>query len=292
MFEQLAVNTIVSAATLALMAVGFGLIFHIARFFHFAHGAVFLLSPYCAFMFKDWLGLPLLPSLALGVAFGVVAGCSMQLLIFEPLRRRRASAAVLLVASLGIYIVLQNVVSIMFGDDIKTLGTGHTGESLSVFGALLTSIQLVTVIISVVVLVLLGVTLKSTKIGLVLRAVSNDPELAGVLGTHSDRVTLLAFAVGSGLAGLAGVLVAVDVHMTPTMGMNMLMLAIVAVIVGGSGSLPGVALGALLLAAAQQFGIWKLPSQWQDAIAFFVLVVFLVVRPQGIFGQPLKKVTV
>ena len=88
MFEQLAVNTIVSAATLALMAVGFGLIFHIARFFHFAHGAVFLLSPYCAFLFKDWLGLPLLLSLAFGIAFSVVAGCSIQLLIYQPLRRR------------------------------------------------------------------------------------------------------------------------------------------------------------------------------------------------------------
>ncbi|MCK4343172.1 MAG: branched-chain amino acid ABC transporter permease, partial [Phycisphaerae bacterium] len=243
-------------------------------------------------LFQDWLGLPLLPALALGVALAVVAGCSMELLIYQPLKRRKASAVILLVASLGIYIALQNVVSIVFGDDIKTLGTGLTGESVSIFGALLTSIQLVTVIISFVLLVVLGVTLRSTKIGMVLRAVSNDPELAGVLGAHSDRVTLIAFAIGSGLAGLAGVLVALDVHMTPTMGMNMLMLAIVAVIVGGRGSLPGVTLGALLLAAAQQFGIWKLPSQWQDAIAFFVLVIFLILRPQGVFGQPLKKVTV
>ena len=84
MFEQLTVNTIVSAASLALMAVGFALIFHIAGFFHFAHGAVFMLSPYCALLVKDWLGVPLLPSLVFGVAFGVVTGCSMQIVIFQP----------------------------------------------------------------------------------------------------------------------------------------------------------------------------------------------------------------
>jgi branched-subunit amino acid ABC-type transport system permease component len=111
-------------------------------------------------------------------------------------------------------------------------------------------------------------------------------------GINSDRVIFWAVALGSVLAGIAGILVALDVDMTPTMGMNALLMGVAAVIIGGVDSLPGVALGALLLGMAQHLGVWKISSQWQDAIAFFILLMFLLFRPQGFLGKRVKKVSV
>jgi len=125
-----------------------------------------------------------------------------------------------------------------------------------------------------------------------MRAVANNPELARISGIESDRVILSTFALGSALAGIAGILVALDVDMTPTMGMNALMMGMVAVIIGGVGSIPGIALGSLLLGIAQHLGAWFISSQWQAAIAFVVLLIFLLFRPQGFLGKKIKKVSI
>jgi len=133
--------------------------------------------------------------------------------------------------------------------------------------------------------------LRYTIIGKAMRAVANDKVLARVSGIDSERVILYTFAMGSALAGIAGILVAFDVDMSPTMGMKALMMGVVTVIVGGVGSVPGIAAGALLLGIAQHLGVWKIGTQWQDAIAFGILLVFLVFRPQGFLGKKVKKVT-
>ena len=125
-----------------------------------------------------------------------------------------------------------------------------------------------------------------------MRAVANDPELASVSGIDSGKVILLTFALGSALAGVAGILVAFDVDMIPTMGMNALMMGVVAVIIGGVGSIPGIALGSLLLGMAQHLGVWFISSQWQDAIAFAILLIFLLFRPQGFLGKKIKKANI
>lgn len=292
MFEQLAMNAIVTAAPLSLLAVGFSLIFHVARFFHFAHGAVFTIGAFSAFFFKARLGLPLGLALPLAVLTGIAIGCAMDRVIYRPLRRRDASAVILLVASLGLYICLQNAVSLMFGDEIKSLRGGTIEPGILIFGARITTVQVWAVLVSGAVLGGLGFLLRWTNLGRDIRAVANDRELALIVGVRCERTIFAVFFIGSGLAALAGILVALDVDMTPTMGLHALMMAIVAAVIGGIGSLPGVICGSLLLAFAQHFGIWKLPSQWQDAIAFVILLVFLLVRPQGFFGKPLRTAAV
>ncbi len=123
-----------------------------------------------------------------------------------------------------------------------------------------------------------------------MRAVANDPWLANATGIESDRVILFTFAIGSALAGFAGILISLDIDMTPTMGLNALMMGVVAVIVGGSGRpIPGVLLGALLLGLAQHLGVWKISSQGQDAIAFAILLIFLLFRPQGFLVRKIEK---
>lgn len=274
------------------MAVGFGLVFATTRFFHFAHGAVYTAGAYLALVFVKWLGLPLLPGAAAAVVLCAALGLAMELVLYRPLRRRGATPLVLLLASLGAYIVLQNTISLVFGDQTQTLRSGVVRVGLPVLGARITPVQIWIIAVAVALTVLVWLLVKKTRLGISMRAVANDPELALISGVPADTVILASFVLGSALAGAAGILVAMDVDMTPTMGMNALIMGVVAVIVGGTGSVPGIALGALLLAAAQHFGVWQISSKWQDAIAFVILLVFLLFRPQGFFGRKVRKAEV
>jgi branched-chain amino acid transport system permease protein len=292
LLPQLTANALIAAAGYTLVAVGFGLVFATTRFFHFAHGAVYTAGAYLALVFVKWLGLPLLPGAAAAVILCAALGALMEFVLYRPLRRRGATPLVLLLASLGAYIVLQNTISLVFGDQTQTLRSGVVRVGLPVLGARITPVQIWIIAVAVALTVLVWFLVKKTRLGISMRAVANDPELALISGVPADTVILASFVLGSALAGAAGILVAMDVDMTPTMGMNALMMGVVAVIVGGTGSVPGIALGALLLAAAQHFGVWQISSKWQDAIAFVILLVFLLFRPQGFFGRKVRKAEV
>lgn len=289
---QLIINAISAAGVIALMAVGFSLCYRVTRFFNFAHGAVFTLGAYAAWVGKIWIGLPLLAAFVVGMCFTTLVGCLLDWGVYRPLRQRGASPMIFLIASLGLYIVLQNAVSLFIGDDTKTLRGDTISEGFDLLGARITGIQVVIILVSLTLVAGTALLLKRTNLGKAMRAVANDRELAEASGIDSDRVILGTFALGSALAGAAGILVALDVDMTPTMGMNALMLGVVAVIIGGLNRLGGVALGALLLGLAMQLGVWQFSSQWQDAIAFIILLVFLLWRPQGFLGRKMKKATV
>lgn len=198
----------------------------------------------------------------------------------------------ILIATIGVYIFLQNTISLIFGDDTKSIRSGVVKEGINVFGARITPIQITIIITAVIVLFSMIAFMKKTRIGKAMQAVASDAKLAEISGINSERVIMWAFAIGSGLAGLAGILYALDVDMTPTMGMPMLMMGIVAMIVGGVGSIPGIALGALLLGFAKNFGAYYIGSQWQDAIAFVILLLFLIFRPQGFAGKKVRSAEV
>jgi len=244
-----------------------------------------------AFLLTKWLSLPLLISITLAVLFSTVLGCLIEGFVYRPLTRKVASPLVLLLASLGVYIVLQNLISITFGDDTKSIRVGPIVEGLNVFGSKITLIQILIVCVSVISVSAVALLLRKTKIGKAMRATASNPELAKVSGIDTDRIILWSFALGSALAGVAGILMALDVDMIPTMGMNALMMGIVAVLIGGVGSIAGVALGALLLGMAQHLGVLYISSQWQDAIAFVILLAFLLFKPEGFMGKKIRKAT-
>lgn len=287
---QIFANSILFASIYLIIGLGFFIIYRVTRFFHFGHGIVFTAGAYLSFLFKVWFSFPIVFSVILGILLSALLGCLMEICIYRPLRHKNASSLILLLSALGIYIVLQNIISILFGDDIKTIRSGAVDVGANILGARLTSVQIATIIAAICLFMLCLIFLKFSKIGQAIRAVANDPELAEISGIASDTVILLCFCLGSGLAGVAGVLMALDVDMSPTMGMNALLMAVVAVIVGGTGSISGLGFGALLLGIARHIGIWKLGSQWQDAFPFIILLVFLLFRPQGFFGKPVKNV--
>ena len=255
MIEQLLVNGIIAGSIYSLVAVGFALIYQTTRFFHFAHGAVYTFGAYFAYLFYVQLGLDRLLAFPLACIATMLLGVGLEVSIYRPMRNRKATDLTLLIASLGLYIVLQNVISMIWGDDTKTMRTGEVVEGHEVLGARITDIQIAIIITSAVLITLIALMLTRTKFGKALRALANDPELARLSGINSDRYIMYAFAIGSFLAAVAAIMISFDTDMTPTMGFNALVMGVIAVIVGGIGSLPGAALGGLFIGLAQNLGV-------------------------------------
>ena len=291
MLPQIIANTIVSASLVFMLASGFSLIYRVTRCFHFAHAAVFASGAYFVFIFYRVLGVPLPVSVVLAVLSATLLGVLIELAVYRPLRRKRSSSLTIMLASLGVYVVLQNLISLCFGDAIHTVRSRAVMEGVSILGAKVTPTQVFMIAGSCISLLALVLILGKTRLGQAMRAVASDEGLARVSGIESNHLFVWTIALGSALAGLAGILMAFDVDMTPGMGMNIFMLGLAAVIVGGIGSSSGVALGSLILGISQQFGAWGTSSEWQEAIAFLILLTFLLVRPEGIMGHKLRKAT-
>jgi branched-chain amino acid transport system permease protein len=292
MLPQILLNAVIATSVYTLVGLSFALIYRVVRFFHFAHAGVFTAGAYAVLFLTTNSTIPFLLAAFLGTLASLILGCLMELGIYRPLRRGSATPVVLLVSSLGLYIVVQNCISLFFGDETRNIRPSDLVYTLELWGARITSIQLVTICTAIVIVALVVILVKKTRFGIAVRAVANSPELASIVGIDSDRVVLLSFALGSWLAGIAGILVALDVDMTPRMGLNALLMGVVAVIVGGLESVPGVVLGALLLGLAQHLGVWKIGSEWQDAIAFVVLLAFLLFKPEGFLGKKVRKAVV
>lgn len=286
---QLIVNSLVAAASLAIVALSFSVIYSTARFFHFAHAAVFTVAAYMTFAYTSIVGLPLMVCVLLGIASSAMVGCGLEMLFFRTLRRKGASAAVQLLVSLGLYVAIHNLISLTFGDEVRIIRRGGMAIGISILGGRVTLVQAVTVVVGTFVVAAVLYCRQRTHLGRLIRAVANDPELARVAGINDGAIVLVAFAIGSALAGVAGVLVALDVDMLPSMGLNIFLYAVVAVVVGGLESVVGIALSALLIGVVQQYGAWKFGAHWQETIVFVVLIFFLLVRPEGFLGKPLSK---
>lgn len=292
MLNQVVLNGVIAGTIYCLVAIGFAIIYQSARFFHFAHGAVYTFGAYFAYLFSVQLGLDRLVAFPLACFATMVIGVGCEVVVYRPMRKRKATDLTLLIASLGLYIVLQNTISMVWGDDTKTMRTGEVVEGHEVLGARITDIQITIIITSIVLITMMALVLTQTKFGKTLRALANDPELARLSGINSDRYIMYAFAIGSFLAAVAAIMISFDTDMTPTMGFNALVKGVIAVIIGGMGSLPGAALGGLLLGLAENLGVWQLPSKWQDTIAFVILIAFLLFRPHGILGKRPQKAQV
>ena len=290
--NQIIINIIIACSIYTLVAIGFALIYQTTRFFHFAHAVIFTSGAYFAFLFNQIFGWSYYAAIPAAVFLSLFLGVLIEFFIYKPLRRKKASPIILLLASLGIYIVLQNLISLFFGDDTKSIRTWEVKEGINIAGAYITPVQIIIVSSSLLLVGVVAVYLSRTKTGKAMRAVANSQELSNFSGIKSDKIILISFAIGSALAGVAGILVELDVDMTPTMGMNMLLMGVVVMIVGGVGSIWGIVLGSLLLATAQNLAVWYISSQWMDASAFALLLVFLLFKPEGFLGKKIRKAEV
>ncbi len=285
MLKQLFLNGLISGSLYTLVALGFVVIYRTVKFFHFAHGVVYAVGAYLAYTLIISLGVNQIVSFFLAAMLAGVVGVLIDRIVYRPLRRHKAPNLVFLIASFGVFILIQNLLQLIYGAQILTLRTGPVKEGHHVFGAIITDTQILILSVSIVLCMSLWLFVKKTKLGKAMRAVADDPLAASVVGINSERIILAAFAIGSAMAGAAGILVSLETNIDPTMGMNAILKGIIASIIGGIGSIPGAMFGGLFLGIAENLGIWKISAGWKDCIAFVILILFLLLRPGGIMGN-------
>jgi branched-chain amino acid transport system permease protein len=282
-------NGIIAGSIYGIIGIGFSIIYKTIKFFHFAHGVVYAAGAYLAYAFFISLNINPLISFFLSIALASLLGIGIDRFVYHPLRKNNAPNLVYLIASFGVFIFLQNLIQLIFGAQILTLRTGPIKEGHHFLGAVITDFQILIIVVSLILFLLTWLFIQKTKLGKAIRAVSDDPIGARVVGINSEKVILTAFAIGSALAGLAGILISLETNIEPTMGFNAILKGIIASIVGGIGSIPGALFGGLFLGLAENLGIWKIQAGWKDTIAFAILIIFLLLRPSGIMGIKTKK---
>jgi branched-subunit amino acid ABC-type transport system permease component len=281
---QILANALIAGAIYALVACGFSLIYSTNRLVHFAHGATVAVGAYALFAFFKWLSFDFWLSAALAITVAALAGWVMNEFVYKPLRKRHTSTVILMVASFGLLILAESLLLILFGADVKTVDVFPIARGLDIAGAIITPLQILIVLVSLALLAGLFLLMKFSRLGKSFRAVSDNLELAEISGISSKKVFAQSFVIGSALAGVAGILIGLEQNLEPTMGTHLVIKGFTGAVIGGISSVPGAVLGSFLLGLAENVGVWFLPSGYKDAIAFAVLFVFLLVRPQGILG--------
>jgi len=283
---QIALNAIIAGAIYSLVAIGFTLIYSVARFFDLGYGALAVVGGYTVYYFYNILGVQLIPAIILGVVFAAVLGVLIETFLYRPLRARKSSNTVMLVASLGVLTVVQAIVAMIFTSQFQTLSrAGSETQVYSIFGGMITETQLVILATALLIMTGLVLVLRFSLFGKAIRAIADDEEVANIVGINAKRIMAYVFIIGSAIAGLAGIGTGFDTGLQPTIGFSLLLKAVVASIIGGIGSIYGAVLGAFLLAIIENLGAWQFSGEWKDAIAFAVLIAFLLFRPQGILGK-------
>ncbi len=284
LFLQLFLNGLINGCAFALVALGFALVCNTTRIFHFAHGGIYTLSGYLFYSLYTQQGLPIGLAVPLTLAIAALAGILIDLFVYRPLDRQNASTMMHMLSSLGLYIIIVNVICMIYGNNSKILVSGLL-PTVKFGGLMLNVVQIATAATFVVVFLGFLALLKFTSLGLKLRAMRDNQTLLSLYGINPDTIRLFVFGAGSALCALAAILVGMDVGIDPHVGMNAVVTAAVALIAGGIGIFEGAAFGALMLGCLQSIAVWQMSARWQDMVTFLVLIIFLLFRPQGIMGR-------
>src|SRR3989338_5148709 len=283
---QLIANSLIAGSIYAIITLGFNLTYSTAKFIDIGFGVETAIGGYSVFYLCKTLGLPLYFGIFLGLFCSGLVSFLAYRFIYKPLRARKASGTVLLIASLGVLTALQALVAILFTSQFQTLsGLIQANRVFELLGGTFTAVQLSIFCTVLILSVLLAFLLKGTLFGKAITAISDDEEGAKIVGINTERVMGEVFFISGMIGGLAGILIGFDTGIEPIMGLSWLLAAVVAAIVGGIGNLYGGLVGAYLLAFAENFGIWKISGEWKMAIAFGLLIIFLVWRPRGLFPR-------
>lgn len=275
----------------AIIALGYTMVYGIAKMLNFAHGDVIMVGAYVVLTLMTKGGIS--PAIAVLISMGVctVLGMTIEAVAYRPLRKASSPLAVLITA-IGVSYLLQNLALLIFGADGKTFVNIITIPSLSLFGGQLTISGVTIITIAACIVIMTGLTffVKKTKPGHAMLAVSEDRDAAQLMGINVNATISMTFAIGSALAAIAGVLLCCAYPtLTPYTGAMPGIKAFVAAVFGGIGSIPGAMIGGLLLGVIEILGKAYISSQVADAIVFAVLIVVLLVKPAGLFGKNIQE---
>ncbi len=285
MIVQVLISTLIAGSIYALVATGFNLLYGPTRFFNLAHGTLLAVGGYAFFWLTQAIGLhPWLAVAGAAISAGIV-GWATDAFLYKRLRQKQSTPLVMMVTSIGVMTVIQSVVAILFGNQFRILGLGYSFSQFSVFGVTITMSQILIVSALIVTSTALAIILKWTRFGRQVRAIGDSPSLAQAIGIDSNRVISGVFFIASALVGLTGVLIGLETGIEPLMGFSWLIKGVIAAIIGTIGYWYGGIVGAFLLAFIEQLVIWQFSGEWKDVIAFAVLLIFLIVRPEGLFRK-------
>ncbi len=280
-FLQHLLNGLVLGATYALLGIGLTLIFGIMRVVNFAHGELYALGGYVAYAFVSVLGLNFFGSLALAAVAGFALGALIEYVLLR--RRDLASIDEVMLIMIGTMLIMQNTELLIWGGVAKVVPSPFSQTPL-VFGAV--SVSPIRLFVLCAALMLLGafyLLIERSRFGLAMRATFQDKDAARIVGVNVSRIYTSTFALGSSLAAVAGALLAPVFVVSPTMGDLASLKAFAIVILGGLGNLMGAALGGFALALVEEFGAGYVSTAYRDAIGFLVILLVMLVRPQGLF---------
>lgn len=284
------INGISLGAVYAIIALGYTMVYGIAKMLNFAHGDVIMVGAYISFCTTTYLHLPPIVSVLFAMIVCTILGVLIEGLAYKPLRK--ASSLAVLITAIGVSYFLQNAALLIWGSAPKTFSSIVPFPSLSLFdgGLIITAESIVTVCVCILIMIFLTLFTKKSRMGKGIRAVSEDKDAAELMGINVNVTISVTFAIGSALAAIAGVLLcSVYPVLVPTTGSMPGIKAFTAAVFGGIGSIPGAMLGGILLGVIEIFSKSYISTALSDAIVFAVLIVVLLVKPTGLLGKKIME---
>ncbi|MGI6013697.1 MAG: branched-chain amino acid ABC transporter permease [Oscillospiraceae bacterium] len=284
------INGISLGSVYAIIALGYTMVYGIAKMLNFAHGDVIMVGAYVCFCSMSYLSLPPIVGVLLAVVLCTVLGIVIERLAYKPLRE--APSLAVLITAIGVSYFLQNMALLIWKSDPKVFTSVVNLPSLSLFEGrlIISSVSIVTVLACIVIMIALTLFTEKTKMGKAMRAVSEDKGAAQLMGIDVNTTISVTFAIGSGLAAIAGVLLcSAYPTLMPTTGSMPGIKAFTAAVFGGIGSIPGAMLGGILLGIIEIFSKAYISTQLSDAIVFAVLIVVLLIKPAGLLGKKISE---
>ncbi len=283
LFAQLLTNGIIIGATYALIAIGLSLIFGIMRVVNFAHGEFYMLGAYVAVSAATVLNLGYFIALPVAVVSVSIVGFVFECLFLRPLRNADILSTALV--TIGFSIFLQNTALLIWGPKPAQVVDPFKGATLMLGDVGVTAVRAFALVVAIAAMAALGLLIKYTKFGRMVRATFQDRDAAALQGIEVDRVFSLSFVVGVALASLAGALLSAIFVVSPDMGNMANLKSFAVVILGGLGNIPGAVAGGFLLGLAESFGAGYISAGYKDGISFLLLIIILLIRPYGLFGR-------
>ena len=287
---QYLINGISIGSVYAIIALGYTMVYGIAKMLNFAHGDIIMVGAYISFCVTSYLGLPAWVSVVAAVAVCTVLGIVIEGLAYKPLRGTPSLAV--LITAIGVSYFLQNAAQLIWSSSPKNFTSVVTMKPISMADGKIVITGEVLLTVAVCILVMVGLTLFTgkTRTGKAMRAVSEDRDAAQLMGINVNQTISTTFAIGSALAAIAGVLLCSTVPtLQPTTGSMPGIRAFTAAVFGGIGSIPGAMLGGILLGIIETFSKAYLSTQFSDAIVFSVLIIILLVKPAGLLGKQIQE---
>ncbi|MBS7324733.1 MAG: branched-chain amino acid ABC transporter permease [Angelakisella sp.] len=286
------IQTLISGLSLgsiyALIALGYTMVYGIAKMLNFAHGDIIMIGAYAGIIAVGQMNLPPLAAVLISILICALLGVLIEFLAYKPLRQ--APPLSVLITAIGVSYFLQNLALILFGSQQKAYPTLAVMSHYTIGGVTVDGISILTLLVTAVIMVVLTFFINKTRLGKAMRAVSEDKAAASLMGISVNGTITLTFAIGSALAAVASIFYGMSyVYIKPTTGAMPGIKAFTAAVFGGIGSVPGAMLGGILLGVIEQLSKTYISTLWSDAIVFGVLVLVLVVKPTGLLGKTMNE---